>query len=328
MTEYRIDIPGFKVERRAARNITLATIHYTAHPHKRDPAWAAEGRKAYPSEVRWKREMEMDWTSREGEPFFPEFAARPQRYLRPLPYLVPGLPVYRGWDFGTRHPACVWFQRGRNGRVWFGRELLGVNIDPYSFRDLVRFISGDIPEEALEHRPRAMEHVRAIRENPEAYSPPFFAQPPTIRWADYAGHEALQMRWQVENQPKTTCDQEILAEVGIELQPHYTTTEAKEHVWRRLMHTMADGGPGCYVDPIGCPILAQALGGGLVYAKGTKENPAPDTVQKDEYFSHLWEAASYPLVNAAPVTESQAATGHAPAEEEAMGLMLNELLGE
>lgn len=35
------------------------------------------------------------------------------------------LPVYRGWDFGWHHPACVWFQIDKNGNVNILRELLG-----------------------------------------------------------------------------------------------------------------------------------------------------------------------------------------------------------
>jgi len=327
--EYRTDISGLKVERRPDRgNITVFTLHYTAHPDKRDPAWKEENKARYPSPTKWDREMEMDWTSREGEPFFPEFCARPGYYLRPLPYLVPRWPVFRGWDFGGRHPACVWFQRSpKNGRVWFAREMLGVGIDPYSFRDLIRYLCGEITEDDLSKRPRAMEHVRSLRVNTKAYAPPFFQQPPAIRWLDFAGHEALEVRWNQESAPKLVCDQQILQEVGIQLQPYYTTVEAKEHVWRKLMHTLPDGGPAMYVDPVGCPILATALGGGIVYAKGTKGNPAPDVPQKDEFYSHIWEAASYPLVNASPITESEDAAGWSYGEEDERGLLLNELLG-
>jgi PBSX family phage terminase large subunit len=66
----------------------------------------------------------------EGTPIFGEFSeSRHTGNLKP----EPGVQIYRGWDFGFRHPACVWLQALPTGHVQVLAELLGNNVDIETF---------------------------------------------------------------------------------------------------------------------------------------------------------------------------------------------------
>lgn len=55
----------------------------------------------------WRREMEVDFSSYAGEPVYSNFDA--DNSVQPIRY-IPSLPLWRGWDFGYRHPAVVFCQ--------------------------------------------------------------------------------------------------------------------------------------------------------------------------------------------------------------------------
>ena len=46
-------------------------------------------------------------------------------------------PLIRGWDFGRRHPACVWLQTTVDGRIHVLHELLGTDIELRDFAQQV-----------------------------------------------------------------------------------------------------------------------------------------------------------------------------------------------
>jgi hypothetical protein len=70
-----------------------------------------------------------------GTPVFPEFAE--SRHVQVL-YPERGVPIYRGWDFGYRHPCCIWVQVLPTGHVHVLDELLGTNEDIDSFARRVK----------------------------------------------------------------------------------------------------------------------------------------------------------------------------------------------
>lgn len=49
----------------------------------------------------------------------------------------PHLPLLRGWDFGYRHPACIFAQETDWGRLLFLKEMLGTEIQINDFADRV-----------------------------------------------------------------------------------------------------------------------------------------------------------------------------------------------
>lgn len=60
-----------------------------------------------------------------GKPVIHGF--KTEKHVHPGIGMNPFLPLYRGWDFGYNHPACVFFQHDpATGRVIVHRELLGI----------------------------------------------------------------------------------------------------------------------------------------------------------------------------------------------------------
>lgn len=262
-------------------------------------AWAEAERLAV-GDIAFRREHLRDWTAAPGEPFYPEFVANPKLYIRPAPHLLDGAPVYRGWDFGFRRPACVWFQVGPTGRVWVLRELRPENIDTHAFCSLVMYLSGQRVFEEILHRPRAVEWTNLLRDNPRAPDPPWF--PPGLQFLDYAGPEALQRRSAVEGEDAARTDAEILLAHGVTLGVYHTRVAARTQIMRRLLQPQRDGYPGILFDPW-CPELILGMGGGIKFKKPTPQEPMPDEPQKDMRFSHLHEALGYGVVNAVEVND-------------------------
>ncbi|MFQ5473974.1 MAG: hypothetical protein ACE5FA_13980, partial [Dehalococcoidia bacterium] len=192
--EYRDDIPGFNV-RWNSKGYCIVTVDYWADPNKRDPKWAEKEKRKYPDIRSWRREMERDWTMASGESFYPEFQFRQESFVRAVPYILPDKPVIRGWDFGYKFPACVWMQQADSGRVAFLRELMPMHISIHDFRDLVRYLSGEVPLELLKahNRERALREVRRIEAaNERPYNkypkPPWFER--DTKFIDFSGPEA------------------------------------------------------------------------------------------------------------------------------------------
>lgn len=302
---YREDIPGFSV-RRTSKGVTVVEIDYWADARK-DEIWAEKQRRGSPSDVIFRREFMRDWTSAAGESFYPEFVARPEFYVRPCPGLLPA-PIIRGWDFGYRHPACVWLQYDQHtGRVWVLREIMpggftnaSGKIDTGSFAKLVLYLSGQIPFEAVMPHPRALEVINEINKHAKAgegHEAPWFGGEGTanpLRFLDWAGHEALQQGRHPEHDSKERTDATILYANGIQLGAYYTTPKARENVIRKLLLPMKDGAPGIFFDPA-CRLLVEGFAGGIAYPKPTKENPDPGEPAKDGWYEHPHEALGYPL---------------------------------
>lgn len=74
----------------------------------------------------------------DGKPVFDGFD--PQIHMGE-PRFVPGRTLVRGWDFGRRHPACVWLQTREDGGVNVLHELLGTDIELRDFAKQVQEIT-------------------------------------------------------------------------------------------------------------------------------------------------------------------------------------------
>lgn len=104
-------------------------LHYSADPERTDMDWLADNVKGYRGGFEgrdWRREMEIDFSAYKGSPvyeqFDPSMSVVASRYR-------PELPLWRGWDFGYRHPAVVWMQlwpaseKAPNGTLVYLHEL-------------------------------------------------------------------------------------------------------------------------------------------------------------------------------------------------------------
>lgn len=120
------------------KNWRVVAVHYSADPAKRPgtpdgDAWIAR-KKQDSSERDWDREMEIDFTISEGDPFFPRFNRAV--HVKACAY-DPTLPIIRGWDFGRGHPACVWLQKTKTNQLRVLRSVIETQKDIYAFAPYV-----------------------------------------------------------------------------------------------------------------------------------------------------------------------------------------------
>jgi hypothetical protein len=282
-------------------------------PYKRDPQWhqdqiALMGLKEY------RREHRLDWTAAAGEVYYPEFANDPTPFVDPTLAFTKGQPVYRGWDFGIRHPACVWAQV-IGGELRVLREVLPSNIDPYSWCKLVMYLSGEIAKDTLEQYPRALSWALRIEgEDPTKWrdkeytypKPPWF--PEGTRFVDYAGPECYTPSTVLEKEHEFRNDYEILASNGIHLGVLYTRVAARCAVLRKLFLPISSGGPRRFKISPHCRDTAAGLAGGISYKKESLHDPEPNEPQKDGWYEHLHDALGYLAVNLVSVVEESAPT--------------------
>jgi hypothetical protein len=287
---------------------TIVTIQAGADPAKRSQEWHEAQLAAMLGDVKdYRREYAIDWTSASGDVFYPEFARNPERYVAPVKH-DPNKPVYRGWDFGFRHPACVWFQKDSFGRCLVLREVMPDNIDTYSFRDLVLYLSGSLDLKVLQRRPRAYQWLRKLEQAEWEFQgktgkyprPPWFA--PTQSFIDHSGPECYAAS-KIEGEKGERNDAEVLASEGIYLNVLSTRVSAREAVVRRLLLPGDGGRFGLVLHP-SCEILIGGLAGGICYAEGTDRNPEPTEPAKNGWHEHVHDAFGYGVINVFPVGEN------------------------
>ena len=319
-------LPGFAVRRAPSHSeedsYVAVTLSYRADPSKDNLKWITRQIAKMPDMRAVRREYLLDWTSAEGSAFYPSFADAPENYVdEKLGAFVQGSPVFRGYDFGFRHPAAVWVQVRPSGRLAVLHDLLPADIDTFSFRDLVLYLSGQSLEPGteydpikqlrlLEKRPRAYEYAVNIRKNLPWWGPagplveypvPFF--PPGTDFYDFSGPEAYKVAAQVEGNKGERTDAEVFASAGINLDCAWQAVAAGETLLRKTMLTRDDDIPGIICHPSAVNTI-NALGGGVVYAKSTPANPRPDTAQKDGLFEHIHDALRYVATHVVDASDS------------------------
>lgn len=122
--------------RRNRNGFVVLALHHTANP-KKDESWAEHAKKSYSSVDAWRQEQELDFNKTEGTRVFPSF--RSDIHIKQLIH-NPYRHIWRGWDFGYNHPACVWVQEN-DGVLYVLHEHLGSEILITDFADEVREIS-------------------------------------------------------------------------------------------------------------------------------------------------------------------------------------------
>jgi len=115
-------------------------LHYSADPVKTEE-WAAEARASYNSLDTWRQEMELDFTKTEGTRVYDKFTRDKHiTGLKPVPHR----DIWRGWDFGYRHPACVWMQVDNDGCINVLCELFGTNTVIQDFAKEVKRVTKEL----------------------------------------------------------------------------------------------------------------------------------------------------------------------------------------
>ena len=224
---------GMKVVRNVKNGAVVVYLHYSADPDKTDE-WARKERATYTSMSDWNREYEIDFSAMTGLPVYPGFNRT--IHLGKLQY-ASYQTIWRGWDFGYGHPACVWMQVHRDtGQLNILREYMQLNRTIDVFCDEVLKIS-----------------------NKEF---------PSARFLD-AGDPAA--RFRNDKTEKNSAD--ILRTKGAHLQTKKTLVKDGVNLIRRLLLTDADGRPKLRVDETRCPILVKGFSGG--YVLDDQDDPEP-----------------------------------------------------
>jgi hypothetical protein len=261
-------------------------IHYTADPDKRTPEWKARALSSMPDLQSFNREFEIDWTSTSGLPFYPVMY---KKYIEERSYFIraqeippPGVRICRGFDFGFHRPACVFAWQDKDGTLRVLREFLPREIDVYSFRDAVRFISGEISQ--IEDK-----HVRA-RAWCERLAPngPWF--PKGTAFVNYCGLEAKKIQ-SITGDFGEVNDFEVFEGGNIGLSIVNQRVSAGTYILRQLQKD-SGGSPRLLIDP-SCTTLIAAMCGGLTFGEGTKATPLDDEVAVHPEYSHVHDALRY-----------------------------------
>ncbi len=312
-------VPGLKF-RQTVGGFTVVELDYVAHPDKRSKEWETRARKTL-TEKQWRREYLRDWTTAAGASFYFEYDRNggDKTYVRDPGGLL-DLPIYRGWDFGIRSPACVFLQYDpRQDLIWVLREFQPEAIDVRSFRDCVLYLSSQINYDSLGPVSRAW--IGLINKDERFPDAPWFLPDGAVprRFLDFSGPEANV----VSDIPEATSQERsramILAEAGIRLQVNQASLGAGEDIIREHLKikscnrrhlSRAQGGHGeyCLGHPgilfaTPCLILRAAFNGGLAYPNPTKLNPQPTDPAKDGYFEHLHEALRRVVIHLVPVAQ-------------------------
>jgi hypothetical protein len=300
-------VQGMSVRRNEGKNFTIVRIEHTADPHKRGAKWEEAAIKEFPSAADFRREMKIDRTSNVGKPFHPQFVESPRRFVVRCNVIPRNATIIRSWDFGGR-PACLWsVWDSKRRRLWVLRELLGTDIDTFQFRDLVKYLSGQMTLESLTATYEKNPSPRPLQMLEEIKGEPFYPEAPWFeganRFVDFAGHEGrMGPRGLVKAGTPQTAD-EILEQGGIHLYSRYTLHSTRTEIINGLSRIAEDGWARLLIDP-SCKLLWEGLIGGIVYDRPTAKNPNPDTPMPHKTYTHLYDCLGYAVANVLTVEEA------------------------
>lgn len=245
------NLPGIETWRNPKNGFFVVKVHYTADPRKRSKEWKDKAMKGYASKEKWRREMEIDFTIAEGMPVFGELY-NSLVHNRPGSY-TEGENLYRGWDFGFVHPACIITKINEQDQWHWIKEFMG-------------------------HKIVLAEFVVEVKTYCEANYP-------NAVWWDYCDPITGTQTSGLSAQTSIG----LLNSFGI--YPIYKVVTPMDRVnfVRDRLALREDKKPGMLVDERQCPISAEALKGGYKLSKVRGE----ERPLKDGWYEHLMDAAQY-----------------------------------
>lgn len=169
---------------------------------------------------------------------------------------VPGLPVYRGWDFGLT-PACSFSQVLPDGRWLIFDEMVSDNMGVDRFSD-----------EVLEHS------SRSFRGN--------------VRFED-VGDPAGQQRAQTDER---TCF-EILWAKDIQIEPGKQSLTIRLESMRKPLRTLTSNGEPQLVLHSRCKVLRKAFQGGYHFRRMQVSGERFTSEPNKNGFSHIMDGTEY-----------------------------------
>jgi hypothetical protein len=279
------------------KGIRVVVLRLNADPELHTPEWERQERTKYLSKD-WRREMEGDWTTPAGEPYFPIFQELGRdRYIHTATEILKG-PVIRSYDFGRRYPACTWFQYSpQSDRVWLYREFMPQDLQTHEFRDCVRHLSGQLGYDTLSSRSRRWIDAYAAKPSASHCPPPWF--PTGTHFIDIGGKELLQGGASAVD-PELATARAIFAEKDMYLAWVNPRVEGRNRIVDRMLMLRPDGHPGTFIDPQ-CEEMIEGFEGRFSYPRATQGTPFPDHPNDDGHYINLLDAWGYGVAAVCPV---------------------------
>lgn len=262
-------------------NFCKNTIHWSQHP-ERDEAWAKKTRKGYIKQEDWDREQELSFEISAGPRMYPGFSRKinvvnfAKNEIKPLP----NKPIIRSWDYGFVHPAVTWWQCSEVDQVRVFAEMMGTEIDLFSFAAEVK-----------------------------AFSEAKFG--PDVRYIEVDDPWAANQRSPSTSNKDHQTQRKILNGLGIYPNSKVEPLSAMQDKIRKLIKMRSDGQPGLIIDEdcscwvrraLDKPLKKEAvlidgfLGG---YARKTLKTPSGeiyiDEALKDGWYEHCMNALEFSI---------------------------------
>jgi len=235
-------------------------LHYSMHP-ERGVGWKEKMRPIIDptNDGTWEREQELNFLTMEGQPVYPGFQHE-IHVTKVQPLIKRSTVMYRGLDWGFRHPACLWGWRNEHDQLCIVREHAPADTDIYEFLGKVVEIS------------------RA------AY--------PGAIWRNFPD-PAGQQRWQAADHKGKRSAIEVMKSFGM---TGYEFGErglvAGLDLVRHNMRMRSDHRPGILIDE-SCTILIEALQGGYHYPD---RQVGKDEPFKDHWYDDVADCFRYMTV--------------------------------
>lgn len=237
-------------------------IHASTYENKEHlPEGYIAGLESMPEAWRKKYLMGQWGFTPDGEPFYQGF--KESLHVKDLSNFKPSR-IYRGWDYGFHHPACVLSAIDAQGRWLILREILGDKIIVNQFRDYVKG--------------KCVEWYPIIRD-----------------WVDYGDPAGEQKN---DKSEKTSVD--ILADGNIFVTSKISTYRERKEIIERKLSTLIQSIPALIINSC-CRIIIDGFLGGYHYATrriGQGFNPHLHEVPfRDGYWEHVMNSLEYIAVN-------------------------------
>ena len=237
-------------------------IHASTYENKEHlPTGYIEGLEIMPEAWRKKYLMGQWGFTPDGEPFYQGF--KESLHVKDLSDFKPSR-IYRGWDYGFHHPACVLTCFDDKGRWLILREIMGDKIIVNQFRDYVKN--------------KCVEWYPTVRD-----------------WVDYGDPAGEQ-----KNDKSEKTSVEILAEGGVFVISKASTYRERKEIIERKLSTLVGGTPAIVINSC-CKIITDGFLGGYHYATrraGQAFNAHLHEVPfRDGFWEHVMNSMEYVAVH-------------------------------
>lgn len=248
-------------------------LHYSAHPEKRSSEFKRLARRGFGSELAFRKEYELDFTSLEGARVFNEFSLEQVTKLE----MDPHRPLYCSTDWGFVWPAHVITQFNERDQWLWHRVFVGSEMLTPTFLEVVKWLRGEFTSQDLSEP--ALQYILVHKLNP------WIEYPSQFSYRDYCDSAGLTKSDKSKESNISIARQ---APFNLRLQYKKTNIEMGINLMCLRMRKRSDGQYGTLVDE-SCKALIEGLTGGFVRDR--------HGYILDNYYTNPFDSLRYILVN-------------------------------